>query len=168
MMNRKLIIQFLCLAAVGVALSLGPICSGPAQAAGRSGWKIVQPDRLVEIDRKPSTGRRIRLADRNLSVQEKKRLQQKWQSMTPQQRQQYRRKMQKFNKLPDKDKQLIRRRHNQLREMSPSDRRRLQQKLNQWDKLSPKEQQVIRQRFLNQPTKTKPNRRQPIPSSGGS
>lgn len=168
MMNRKLIIQILGLAAVAAALALGPIGPGPARAAGRNGWKIAQPDRLVEIDRRPSTGRRIRLADRNLSVQEKKRLQKKWQSMTPRQRQQFRQKMQKFNQLPAKDKQLIRRRHNQLREMSPSDRRRLQKKLNQWDKLSPKEQQVIRQRFLNQPNNIKPNRRQSIPSSGGS
>ena len=167
-MNRKQIIRFLCLAAVGFSLTLGPIGSDPAWAAGRANRRIAPPGHIVNIGPKSPAKERIRLAGRPLSTREKKRLQEKWRSMTPQQRQTYRHKMQKFNSLPDKDKQLIRRRHDQLRQMSPSDRRRLQQNLNQWDKLSPKERQGIRRRFLNQPPPPpQPTRRRTAPSKGG-
>ncbi len=70
-----------------------------------------------------------------------------WESLSPEERQELRRRMKRWKQLSPEERQLFRRRHEQWQELSPEERRSIQRKLQKWDKLTPKEQDEIRQRF---------------------
>ena len=92
---------------------------------------------------------------------------QRWQDLSPEEKDKIRQKYQEWQSLPAEEKQIIRQRMNQLKRMppqkrnlyqqlfqqwqhiSPDERKQLQKDLDNWEGLSPRQKELIRQRFTD-------------------
>ena len=70
-----------------------------------------------------------------------------WQSLTPQERDNLRRKWNRFNRKPDQDRQDIEHLHDNWQQLSPDERRQIERALESWDSLPDQERESIRRRF---------------------
>lgn len=92
---------------------------------------------------------------------------QRWQDLSPEEKEKMRRKYQEWKSLPPEEKQIIRQRMHQLKRMppqqrnlyqqlfqqwqhiSPDERKQLQKDLDNWERLTPQQQESIRRRFTD-------------------
>jgi len=73
--------------------------------------------------------------------------QREWESLSPRERENLRRRMQEYKRMPPETRELYRKRYEQWKHLSPGERRDVQRKLQQWDRLSPREKENLRRRF---------------------
>jgi len=83
-------------------------------------------------------GRGSRSIDENLR---------EWQSLSPEEKEQMRRRMQQLNRMEPEDRRHFQRLFEQWQQLSPQERRQIESALEQWDRLSPEEREAIRRRF---------------------
>ena len=105
-------------------------------SADAGAWAGPGPVVLGETGPAPAPGERTELKKR-------------WRSLSPEKKEELRRRMRWFNRLTPRDRELFRRRYRQLKKMSPRERQRLLRQLDRWDRLSPGERKRIRKKFLN-------------------
>ena len=87
------------------------------------------------------------LLSRRMELQPVGQERERWESLTPEKRQELRRRMERYRELSPEDQELFRRRYKQWQDISPDERQRMRENLKDWDALSPQERDQIRQRF---------------------
>lgn len=70
-----------------------------------------------------------------------------WQSLSPKEKEQLRRRMQQLNRMEPEDRRHFQRLFEQWQQLSPEERRQIERALDRWDRLSPAEKEAIRRRF---------------------
>ncbi|ROQ93175.1 uncharacterized protein DUF3106 [Desulfosoma caldarium] len=70
-----------------------------------------------------------------------------WQSLPPQQKDVFRRRLKEYKSLPPQQQQLYKKRWQQWQQISPEERRRVESDLQRWNELSPERREAIRRLF---------------------
>lgn len=70
-----------------------------------------------------------------------------WQSLPPQEKDVFRRRMEEYRSLPPQQQQLYKQRWQQWQQMPPDERRRVESDLQRWNELSPEQREAIRRLF---------------------
>ena len=87
----------------------------------------------------------------SLSPEEKKQLRKRykeWQSLSPEEKEEIRRRMKRLNQMSPRERKIYRQLHEKWRHLPPGERKQLQKELNNWENLSPREQEAIRRKFM--------------------
>lgn len=70
-----------------------------------------------------------------------------WESLSPEEKEQLRRRMQQLNRMEPDDRRHFQRLFEKWQQLTPEERRQIEQALDQWDRLSPAEKEAVRRRF---------------------
>ncbi|MEJ5300894.1 MAG: DUF3106 domain-containing protein [Thermodesulforhabdaceae bacterium] len=72
---------------------------------------------------------------------------QRWEQLSPREREELRQRWRRYQNLPPREQQLIQKRYEEWKQLPPEDQRYIREKLKRWEELTPEERELIRQRF---------------------
>ena len=70
-----------------------------------------------------------------------------WQSLSPREKEEYRRRMNQLKKMSPEDREHFRRLFQKWQQLSPGEKKQIQRALDNWENLSPDEKRAVRRKF---------------------